>query len=149
MNKVIIWGRLGADPEVKSTQNGGTVCNLRVATNERTKDKDGNWGDHTEWHRVTVFGKSAENCGQYLSKGKTVLLEGKLRTNKWQAKDGSDRWTTEVIAFNVTFTSPKDGGSSGSRGGGADPSTFYGGSPEPAGGGKGAAGELPDDDIPF
>lgn len=142
INKVILIGNLGTDPEVKTTNSGSTVANLRIATSERQKDKDGNWSDHTEWHRVVCFGRTAENVGKYLAKGRQVYIEGKLRTQKWQDKDGHDRWTTEVVAFQVNFIGGK-GDSSGNSGGYS------------AGGGGGAdagssnAGHGADDDIPF
>lgn len=104
VNKVIIVGNLGRDPEVRYTNNGKAVCNLRVAATERTKKGD-EWVDHTEWVNVVVFGRSAENCGQYLAKGRQVYVEGKLREKKWQDKDGIDRWSTEVVSFQVLFLS--------------------------------------------
>ena len=103
MNKVVIIGNLGAAPEVRSTQGGTSIANLFVATSERRKDKDGQWGEHTEWHRVTVWGKTAEACGQHLTKGSKVAVEGRLQTRKWQDKDGADRYTTEIVADNVEF----------------------------------------------
>jgi single-strand DNA-binding protein len=95
VNKVILSGRLGADPDMR-----GSVLKLRLATNERRKDKDGNWGDHTEWHSVVVFGKRAEALHRLLSKGMRVLVEGKLRTSSWE-KDGQKQYKTEVAADEV------------------------------------------------
>lgn len=104
MNKVILSGRLGADPDMR-----GTVLKLRLATNERRKDKDGNWGDHTEWHSVVVFGKRAEALHRLLSKGMRVLVEGKLRTSSWE-KDGQKQYKTEVAADEVElFDGKRDG----------------------------------------
>ena len=103
INKVILVGNLGRDPEVRSTQGGASVCTLSVATAERQKGRDGEWEDHTEWHRVVVFGQTADACTRFLQKGSKVYVEGKLRTNKWKDKDGQDRYTTEVIAFEVKF----------------------------------------------
>ena len=102
MNTVIISGNLGANPEVRTTASGLAVANLSVATNERVK-QDGEWTDHTEWHRVTVFGKQAEVCGKFLAKGSKVTIQGKLRTRKFADKDGRDKWTTEILADNVEF----------------------------------------------
>jgi len=113
VNKVILVGNLGADPEVRQTSNGTQVANLRIATSERAKGPDGNWTDHTEWHRVVCFGKTAENVARFLKKGRQVYIEGKIRTTKFQ-KDGVDKWSTEVIAFNVSFLS---GGREDSPGG--------------------------------
>ena len=103
INKVILVGNLGRDPETRATQGGASVCTLSVATSERQKDRDGNWSDHTEWHRVVVFGQTADACVRFLQKGRQVYVEGKLRTSKWQDKDGQDRYTTEIIAFEVKF----------------------------------------------
>lgn len=103
VNKVILIGNLGQDPETRNTQGGQTVCNLRVATTDKYKDREGAWVDRTEWHTVTVWGKQAEACGQYLHKGKQVYVEGRLQTRKWQDKEGKDRYSTEVVADNVRF----------------------------------------------
>lgn len=97
MNKVIIVGNIGQDPETKYSQQGTAITNLSVATSERWKDKNSNeMQEHTEWHRVVMFGRKAEVCQEFLKKGSKVLIEGKLRTRKWQDKDGVDRWTTEI-----------------------------------------------------
>ena len=101
LNCVMLVGHLGGDPEVRQTQSGHSVANLRVATSERFKDKAGQWTDRTEWHSVVVWGKAAEFCGNYLAKGALVLVEGKLQTRKWQDKDGQDRYATEVVAHSV------------------------------------------------
>lgn len=130
VNKLIIVGRLGKDPELRYTQGGKAVCNLSVATSESWKDKDGNQQEETEWHRVTVWGATAENCEKYLSKGRQVYVEGRIKTNKWKDDEGNDRYSTEVVASNVTFLS---GGSN-------------------SGGGTNASDPAPvadDDDIPF
>lgn len=103
VNKVILIGNLGRDPEVRTTQSGTAVATLNIATTERRKDKDGNWGEHTEWHRVTVLGRTAENAGKFLQKGRQVYVEGRLQTRKWQDKDGSDRYSTEVIADDLRY----------------------------------------------
>lgn len=99
INKVILVGNLGQDPETRTFPNGGSVTNISVATTEQWKDKQtGQQQDRTEWHRVAFFGRLAEIAAEYLQKGSQVYIEGKLRTRKWQDRDGNDRWTTEVIA---------------------------------------------------
>ncbi len=97
VNKVILVGTLGRDPEIKHTQAGNTIASLSVATSERWKGKDGQMQEETEWHRVVMFGKVAEIAGEYLSKGSQVYLEGKNKTRKWQDQSGNDRYTTEVV----------------------------------------------------
>jgi len=137
VNKVILIGRLGADPEVRYTQEGMMVTNLRVATNEYRKDKSGERVDRTEWHRVVAFGKLAEICGNYLSKGRLVYIEGSLRTRQWEDKEGNKRSTTEIMANNMQMLESKGGGGreEGGAGGGMPP---YGGSEQ-----------APDEDVPF
>ena len=103
VNKVILVGNLGADPETREAGSGMKIANLRLATSERAKGSDGEWGDHTEWHRVVCFGKTAENCERFLAKGRQVYVEGKIRTRKWEDKSGAERWTTEIIADVVRF----------------------------------------------
>ena len=103
LNKVMIIGRLGADPEMRYTQSGSPVTTLRVATDESYTDKDGNRMERTEWHRIVVFQRAAENCNQYLRKGSLVYVEGKLTTRKWQDQNGQDRYTTEIRADRVQF----------------------------------------------
>ena len=97
MNKVILIGNLGADPEVRYLQNGNAVANLKVATSEKWKTKEGEKKEQTDWHNVSVFGKLAEIAGQYLTKGSKVMIEGKMKTRKWQDKDGQDRYSTDVV----------------------------------------------------
>lgn len=109
LNKVTLIGHLGSDIDLKFTQNGTAVANLSLATNESRKI-NGEWQDATEWHRVTVWGKTAESCAEYLGKGSQVYVEGRLQTRKWQDRDGADRWTTEVVAGNVIFLGGKGGG---------------------------------------
>lgn len=143
VNKVILLGRLGQDPETKQTQGGTTVCRLSVATSERVKKGDA-WEEHTEWHRVVLFGKTAENADRFLVKGREVYIEGRLRTNKWQDKEGNDRWTTEVLGDVVQFIGGRDAGSAG-----AAPSK-PGKPSKPSGeGSRRAAEPPPDDDMPF
>lgn len=96
VNKAIIIGNLGADPEIRYMPSGDAVANLSIATTDKWKDKDGSPQESTEWHRVSFFGKLAEVCGEYLKKGSQVYVEGSIRTRKWQDKDGNDRYTTEI-----------------------------------------------------
>lgn len=104
LNKVILIGRLGADPEVRYMPSGGAVTNLRLATNDGYKDKTtGQFIENTEWHRVVLFNKLAEVVGQYSKKGSLLYIEGRIRTNKWQDKDGQDRYTTEIVANEMQF----------------------------------------------
>ncbi len=116
LNKVQIIGRLGADPDLKYLPSGAPVCNLSVATDESYQDKDGNKVQRTEWHRVTVFQRSAENCKNYLFKGSLVYVEGSLQTRKWQDQQGNDRYTTEIKAQRVQFLDRKGEGSGGQYG---------------------------------
>lgn len=102
VNKVILLGNIGRDPEVRSTQGGSTICNLNLATSRRVKKGD-NWENETEWHRVVLFGKTAENAGKYLKKGSTVYIEGRIQTRKWQDKNGQDRYSTEIIGEEMRF----------------------------------------------
>ena len=98
LNRAMLIGNMGDDPDMRYTAAGSAVCNFTLATNESWKDKDGNKQQKSEWHRVVMFGKLAEIAGQYLKKGSAVYIEGKLQTRKWQDKDGKDRYTTEIIA---------------------------------------------------
>src|SRR5687768_7201408 len=102
-NTVILVANLGNDPALRSTPSGASVCEFRVATNESWTDRNGQRQDRTEWHRVVVWGKRAEICSKYLSKGRQVYLEGRLRTRSWEDKDGNKRYTTEIIANDVQF----------------------------------------------
>lgn len=103
INRVIILGNLGQDPELRYTPNQVAVCTLNVATTDVRTDKEGNRQEQTEWHRIIVWNKQAENCQKYLNKGRSVLVEGRLQTRSWQDKDGQKRWTTEIVANNVQF----------------------------------------------
>lgn len=114
LNKVILIGNLGQDPEARTTQSGSQVVTLRIATTERKKVGE-KWEDHTEWHSVVVFGKPAEFAAQYLQKGRQVYIEGKLQTRKWQDKEGHDRYSTEVVAFEVKALGGKPEGSGGGK----------------------------------
>lgn len=116
LNKVMVIGRLGRDPELKYTQAGAPVCTLNVATDESYTDRDGNKVDKAEWHRVVVFQKAAENSSQYLAKGSLVFVEGSLQTRKWQDPQGQDRYVTEIRAHRVQFIDRKGGnGQSGGQ----------------------------------
>jgi single-strand DNA-binding protein len=110
VNKVILVGNLGKDPETRYTANQTAIANMSIATSERRKDQSGNWTSHTEWHRVVSFGKLAEFCSNYLKKGRQVYIEGKIRTNKWQDKEGKDRYTTEIIADTIQFVGNREAG---------------------------------------
>lgn len=152
VNKVILIGNLGADPEMKYTPNGTAVCNLRIATGEAFKGQDGNWQERTEWHRVVAFGKTAENCGQYLAKGRQVYIEGRLQTRSWEDQQGLKRFSTEVVAREVQFLGGGAGGGGGQGGGysGGQGGGQGGGYNNQGGGGDSFGGPPPsDDDIPF
>lgn len=110
LNRVMIIGRLGADPELRYTQGGQPVCSLRIATDESYTDKDGNRVERTEWHSVVAFHRAAENCNQFLRKGSLVYVEGKLSTRKWQDQKGQDRYTTEIRAERVQFLEKRENG---------------------------------------
>lgn len=112
INRAIIVGSIGADAELRYTNSGDAVASLSVATNRSWKDKDGNRQQETEWHRIQVWGPSAEYCGKYLKKGDKVYIEGRISTRKWQDQSGNDRYTTEIIANTVQNLSPRkeDGG---------------------------------------
>ena len=138
LNKVMLIGNLGQDPEVRSFQNGGKVCNLRIATSETWKDRNtGERQERTEWHTVAIFSEGLVNvCERYLKKGSKVFIEGKLQTRKWQDQSGNDRFSTEVVlrGFDGTLTMlDGPGGSGGSGGGGGG----YGGGASSGGGGGG------------
>jgi single-strand DNA-binding protein len=154
INKVILIGNLGQDPEVRYTANGTAVANLRIATSETWRDKQtGEQKENTEWHTVVLFGKTAEIASQYLKKGRQVYIEGRLQTRKWQDKSGNDRYTTEVVGNDMQMIG--GGGAGGGGGGYDDGGGSMGGNrgggrqsgppqSEPAG-----APDFEDDDIPF
>ena len=114
MNKVIIMGNLGSDPDLKYSQGGAAVCNFSVATSEKWTDKAGQSQEKTEWHRIVTFGKTAENCGKYLVKGRQVLIEGSIQYGSYE-KDGVTRYTTDIKGQNVTFLSSGGGSGSGEK----------------------------------
>lgn len=109
LNKVLLIGNLGKDPEVRYTASGTAVASFSLATSEKFKNKEGEWEERTEWHNVTLWGRLAEIAGEYLGKGKTVYIEGRLQTRKWQDKDGKDRYTTEIVGEKLQMLSRKDG----------------------------------------
>jgi single-strand DNA-binding protein len=154
VNKVILIGNLGRDPEVRYTPSGAAVANFTVATNEAWTDKAGQKQERTEWHRVVVWGKAAENCGEYLSKGRQVYVEGRLQTREWTNKEGAKQFTTEVVANpagGVVFLAGGDrggGGRGASRGSGA-PADDFGGPPPGLDEAPSGAPKPAEDDIPF
>ncbi len=149
INKVILVGNLGQDPETRYMPSGGAVTNFTLATNESWKDKQtGENKERTEWHRVAMFNRLAEIAAEYLRKGSQVYVEGKLRTRKWQDKDGNERYTTEVIADEMQML----GGRGGSYDGGGSSGGASGGGSRSSGGGSSQNAPPPDDfddDIPF
>lgn len=134
VNKAIILGNLGRDPEVRYTTNGTAVCNLAVATSEQWKDRQsGQQQEHTEWHRVVLWARTAEVAGQYLQKGSKVYIEGQLRTRKWQDQSGNDRYSTEIVARDLQMLGGGNGSQGGSQGAAnaeqPDKSPDFGGAP--------------------
>ena len=155
VNKVILVGHLGADPDMRYTPSGQGVCELRLATSESWNDKNGQRQERTEWHRIVVWGKRAEVCSKYLAKGRPVFVEGRIQTRTYDDKDGNKRYITEIIANDVQFLGGgKEGGGGGGRGEGppapaeGDMGGYGGGGSGGAGGSSGGGGG-PDDDIPF
>ena len=158
VNKVILVGNLGRDPETRYMPDGAAITNISIATTATWKDKSGEKQEQTEWHRVAFFGKLAEIAGEYLKKGSQVYVEGKLRTRKWQDKDGVEKYTTEVLADSMQMLGSRQGMGGGDSGGGGE---HQGSSARPASGGgsssakpaasKGGATKFDDmdDDIPF
>jgi single-strand DNA-binding protein len=132
LNKVILIATLGKDPEIRYTASGTAVAGFSAATNERFKNKGGEWEDRTEWHNITLWGRLAEIAGEYLAKGKTVYIEGRIQTRKWQDRDGRERYTTEIVGEKLQMLSKKDNGREG------DPTDSFSQPPNPAG-----------DDYPF
>jgi single-strand DNA-binding protein len=138
LNKVMLIGNLGKDPEVRYTPAGVAVASFNLATSERFKNKSGEWEERTEWHRVTLWSKLAEIAGEYLAKGKTVYIEGRLQTRKWQDNSGNERYTTEIVGEKMQMLSPK-----GETRRGGDTTS------EPVNGGGFEEPPFQDDDIPF
>lgn len=153
VNKVIIIGNVGRDPETRHSPNGGAICNLSIATTRNWKDKaSGEKREETEWHRVVFYDRLAEIVGDYVKKGRPIYVEGRLKTRKWQDKDGIEKYTTEIIAEEMQLLGSREGGG----GGGQDGFESGGYSREPAGGAAGraparkpVAQDIQDDDIPF
>ena len=141
LNKVMLIGNLGKDPEVRYTTSGTAVASFSVATTDKIKNKSGEWEERTEWHNVTLWARLAEIAGEYLSKGKTVYIEGRLQTRKWQDKDGRDRYTTEIVGEKMQMLSAKGdgGGKSGGGRSGGEPTAAY----------DDPVAYNQDDDIPF
>ena len=144
VNKVILIGNLGKDPEVRYTQSGDAVCNFSIATTEKWKDKSGEKQEKTEWHNIVFFGRTAEVCGEYLKKGSPCYVEGRLQTRKWTDKDGNDRYTTEVVGSTLQLLGDRRGDATGGDSGARAPSNRGGGKPaaRPSQG-------ADQDDIPF
>ena len=149
INKVILIGNLGADPESRTTPGGLTVTNIRVATTEKRKDRQsGDLVEETEWHRVVMFDRLAEVAREYLRKGSQVYIEGQIRTNKWQDKDGNDRYTTEIIGRDMQMLGGRPGSGAPAAGREDDYRSSSSGGGAPSGGG-GRKEEPFEDDIPF
>ncbi|HBG05909.1 MAG: single-stranded DNA-binding protein [Geobacteraceae bacterium GWC2_58_44] len=148
LNKVMLIGNLGKDPEVRYTAGGTAVASFSLATSEKFKGKSGEWEEKTEWHNITLWARLAEIAGEYLAKGKTVYIEGRLQTRKWQDKDGKDRYTTEIVGEKMQMLSGK--GEGGGQGGGQQRPA---GRPSPQEHSQGSSYEEPvfnpDDEIPF
>jgi single-strand DNA-binding protein len=160
VNKVILVGNLGRDPETRYAPSGSAICNVRIATTRNWKDKaSGEKREETEWHSVVFYDRLAEIAGEYLKKGRSVYVEGRLKTRKWQDKEGQDRYTTEIIATEMVLLGSRDGGGASDDGGySREPAASGAPSRGPARPGAGAAapgaGKPPnfddmDDDIPF
>jgi single-strand DNA-binding protein len=141
LNKAILIGNLGKDPEMRYTPSGLGIANFNIATSETWNNKEGAKETRTEWHRIVAFGKLAEICGEYLSKGKQVYIEGRIQTRDWEDKDGNKRYTTEIVANQMLMLGSRDAG---------DAARSQGGGGGGGGGFQGAPGPGPqDDDIPF
>jgi len=155
LNKVMLIGNLGADPETRFTQDGTCVCNLRIATTEKFKNRNGEPQERTEWHRVVMWGRLGEIANQYLSKGSRVYIEGKIETRKWQDRDGNDKYTTEIRANEMKMLGGGSGSGNKSSGNQAGNFPSQGGGSAPKSNNDPFAstpdfGDVPvDDDIPF
>ena len=160
VNKVILVGNLGRDPETRFSPDGAAICNISLATTSQWKDKNsGERKEETEWHRVVFYNRLAEIAGEYLKKGRSIYVEGRLKTRKWQDKEGQDRWTTEIVADQMQMLGSRE---EGGGGGGYNRPTRQESAPEPATAGSGSRGgggggrntgassfDDGDDDIPF
>lgn len=161
INKAILVGNAGKDPEVRYTQGGTAVATFSLATTERRKGTDGQWTDHTEWHNLVAWGKTAETCGNYVKKGNKLYVEGRIQSRKWQDKDGNNRYTTEIVVNQLLLLDRAPGGQRpaaaaggpAAYGGGSD--TFVSPSPRSSGADEFPGAELddppfdPNDDVPF
>jgi single-strand DNA-binding protein len=148
INKAILIGNLGADPEMRATQNGTQVATFNIATTERWRGQDGQMQENTEWHRIVAWSKLADICGQYLQKGSRVYIEGRIQTRKWTDQNGVDRYTTEIIAREMKMLSSRGeggmgGGSQGGYGGGGYQDNSF---PESS---SGFSGSGTGEDVPF
>ena len=144
VNKAIIVGNLGNDPEIRYSANGNAIASISVATSDRWKDKNtGEQQERTEWHRVKLFSRLAELAGEYLKKGSQVYIEGRIQTSKYQDKDGNDRWSTEIVAREMTFLGGRGGGGGDALGSSTSGRFFLSANPA-----AGSSGDF-DDDIPF
>jgi len=162
VNKVILIGNLGRDPETRYTTGGDAIANLNIATTEQWKDKSGEKQEKTEWHRVVLFGRQAEIAGEYLKKGRSVYIEGRLQTRKYTDKDGVEKYSTEIVGDRMQLLGSREGGGGGGSGGDVEFGGAGGGA-RPAGGSGGGGGggakqggaakrsnpDDLDDDIPF
>ncbi len=150
VNKVIIIGNLGKDPEMRYMPSGDAIANLRIATTDKYKDRGGEMQEVTEWHSVAFFGKTAEICGQYLKKGSQIYVVGSLRTRKWQDKDGTDRYTTEIRGDRMQMLGGRAGGGGGMADYDSAPSEAMSSAPSRAAAKPAPSGMNDmDDDIPF
>lgn len=161
VNKVILIGNLGKDPETRYLPSGDAVANFSIATTEKFKDKSGAQQEHTEWHRVSFFGRQAEIAGEYLKKGSPVYIEGRIRTRKWQDKEGQDRFTTEIVGDRMQLLGSRGGSENmvreppsaseggGGGGGGSSGNSGLGSGAKRAPAKKGGGFDEMDDDIPF
>ena len=145
LNKVMLIGRLGRDPELKSTASGSSVANFSIATDESWKDKEGNRQEKTEWHRIVAWTKLADICGQYLTKGKLVYIEGALQTRSWEDKEGNTRYVTEIKAFRMSMLGSKADGEGTQAAPAPAPTQTQPAQVQP----QGKAAQEFDDDIPF
>ena len=158
VNKVILVGRLGNDPEMRATQSGSPVANFNIATSEYRTDQSGQRQEKTEWHKIVVFGRQAETCKQYLGKGRQVYIEGKIQTRQWTDQQGQTRYSTEIVAREVTFLGDRGNAGTGASSGGGGwgqqqpaqaPAAPAPAAPAPFGQTSGGGGGFNDDDIPF
>jgi len=145
VNKVILIGNLGRDPEVRYASSGNAVCNFTMATSRTYKNKQGERTDETEWHRVVAFGRTAEVCGEYLKKGSMVYIEGRIKTNKWQDKEtGADRYSTDIITENMKMLGKRGDDAGGAQRGSSSQASSGNNDPY-----QPLPGDIPDSDVPF